>query len=307
MSGNRGSVGTYTPRQHDRLLADANDRTAVADHERAISDRLETLARDLGQQNQALVRQRLEQIQDLLRDHLESRVDTMFGGSVSRHTYVAGLSDIDSLLLLSPTKFGEASPQRLLSEFEDVLRGIGLGTSVRSGDLAVTVSFPDGMELQLLPAIQTDSGVRIASPGRDTWSNVIHPDRFREQLTNVNQANQGKVIPAIRIIKDALSNHGLDIPGYHVEALAIGVFRNYGGSLTLKAMVEHFFGQASQRVKTRIGDITGQSPYVDEYLGNSNSAQRSDVSRKLSDISASLDDANSRHSVEGWMDSVGEG
>src|SRR5258708_596283 len=42
----------------------------------------------------------LKDIEDHLTDELEEAFDFRFGGSVAKHTYVDGLSDIDTLLVL---------------------------------------------------------------------------------------------------------------------------------------------------------------------------------------------------------------
>ena len=51
--------------------------------------------------------------------------------------------------------------------------------SVRVGNLAVTVEYADGTEIQLLPAIRTKSGgIRIARPGNNQWSSIAHPEKI---------------------------------------------------------------------------------------------------------------------------------
>ena len=63
---------------------------------------------------------------------------------------------------------------------------------VRAGNLAVTVEYADGHELQVLPAIRTKSGYRIADPAHNKWSGVLHPERFAQKLTQVNQSKAGR-------------------------------------------------------------------------------------------------------------------
>ena len=65
-----------------------------------------------------------------------------------------------------------------------------------AGNLAVTVSYSDGTEIQILPAIRTNSGgVRIANPGSNQWSNVARPDDFAKKLAKVNTVRDGRVVP----------------------------------------------------------------------------------------------------------------
>ena len=64
--------------------------------------------------------------------------------------------------------------------------------SVSAGKLAVTVSFADKTEIQILPAIWRNDGFRIADPGNTKWSNVVHPKRFAERFIEVNNAMGGR-------------------------------------------------------------------------------------------------------------------
>ena len=119
-------------------------------------------------------------------------------------------------------------------------------TDVSTGKLAVTVRYSDGVEIQILPAIKTKSGIRIPDPKSNGWSRVIRPEKFAEKLTKVNQENQGRVIPAIKLTKGlaarSIQREKDKISGYHLESLAIEAFKNYKGSHDRKRMVNHFLG-----------------------------------------------------------------
>ena len=145
--------------------------------------------------------------------------------------------------------------------------------------MAVTVDYADGTEILMLPAIRkrTD-GVRIAEPGSTQWSNVVHPERFAEKLAEVNTASEGRVVPVIKLAKAMaecfITRHSRKISGYHMESLAIDTFAEYQGPVDPKAMLIHFLGHSIEAVKRPITDSTGQSRYVDEYLGPADSGPR---------------------------------
>ena len=106
----------------------------------------------------------------------------------------------------------------------------------------------------------------------------MHPERFAKKLTQVNQANRGQVIPAVKLTK-ALAHRLIrsdrdKITGYHMESLAIEAFRNYQGPADLKSMVKRLTDYASTAVKQPIKDSTGQSRHVDDYMGGQGSAAR---------------------------------
>ena len=64
------------------------------------------------------------------------------------------------------------------------------------------------------------------------------------------------------------------IGGYHMEALAIDAFRNYPGDHDSKSMLIHLLGYSITAVMRPIDDPTGQSRFVDGYLGPSGSPER---------------------------------
>ena len=209
-------------------------------------------------------------------------VQTIFGGSVRRGTDVAGLSDVDALLIVDESSLRNRPPAEVIAYVRDVIQGqifsLFFGT-VTTGDLAVTVNYPDGTEIQLLPAIRTASGgVRIAEPGSTGWSNVVRPERFAEELSSVNQATDGRITPTIKLAKAMADCHvtrqDKKISGYHMESLAIDAFRTYRDSQDPKSMLLHFLGHSIEAVMRPIADSTGQSSHVDEYLGPAQSKRR---------------------------------
>ena len=130
----------------------------------------------------------------------------------------------------------------------------------------------------------------------------MHPERFASKLTEVNQANDGKVIPAIKLIK-ALANHSVRsdrgrLTGYHIESLAIEVFKNHRGSQDLTNMIDSFLKNAPAHVRNPIKDSTGQSRFVDEYLGPPGSAHRQSAVRNLNLMKRKFDNCTSEHDVK---------
>jgi hypothetical protein len=300
--------GGYTPRteqQTESSIQSARRATENADYEAAISTRLQNLLAAYNGRDPDTINDRLEQVKEILADYLESSVALRFGGSVSKHTYVDGISDVDCLCFLNPSKFSADSPQQLLQEFEKLLKQVmGKRADVERGALSIKLTYKDGPQLQILPALRTATGVRIPSGEEDTWSQVVHPQRFAQALTDLNQKLSGKVVPVIKLIKPAINKLDPKIKGYHIEVLAERIFREYRGDLTSKAMVQHFFDRASELVKTPIRDMTGQSDYTDDYLGQRNSAEREAIGRALRGIAQRMKEADTSHSVSDWLSSI---
>jgi hypothetical protein len=256
-------------------------------------------------------RDRLAGILDAL-DALDAEEDEAivlrFGGSVRKHTFVDGLSDVDVLAIVNEDRLGDRSPQDVLAVFAARLRNRLSGVEVEAGTLAITVRYPDRREIQVLPALSTSTGVRIASVDGDGWSRVVRPAVFARKLTEVNQALGNRVVPAIKLFKGiaAALPGTTKLTGYHAESLAIEAFTGYDGPLTPKAMVHHLFRSSAERVLRPIRDRTGQSLHVDDRLGKQGSYARRQLSARLDRIAKRIEAADRRGDVDAWHAMLGE-
>ena len=246
---------------------------------------LEELLREYNEQEREDINRHL----DVLRGSLELMDDDvvriLFGGSQSKHTAVNGLSDVDALAIINDSSLLGEPPAAIIQRMAELIQQRLPQTNVSPGDLAVTVKYSDGIEIQILPAIRTTTGVRIADPDTNQWSNIVHPDRFAQKLTQVNQANNEGVVPTVKLMKglakQVISSDRDKIAGYHMESLAIEAFSNYDGPKDRKSMLRHFADYSSKAVLKRIADVTGQSRYVDEYMGPADSPRRQRASKSF--------------------------
>jgi len=183
--------------------------------------------KDFNNRDVAGIRQILDEIKSALSGDIGGTVDLVFGGSVSRHTYLDGLSDVDALVLLEPDEIGQTSPESLKARFARRLRELFGNENVKVGDLAVTVTVR-GQEIQLLPAMREGDGYRIASPDGQSWSK-INPKGFAEKLTQANKNLEGKLVPTIKLAKALIARlpKKQQLKGYHIESLAIEAFKTY--------------------------------------------------------------------------------
>lgn len=258
--------------------------------------------RDYNDRDAEAIRTHIRVLRDALEQELDDVIRPMFGGSISRHTYVDGLSDVDVLMVINDSTLVGQSPKVAIQHMAALIRQRMPNSNVTVGKLAVTVKYADGTELQLLPAIRTKSGIRISEPDRNTWSRIVQPERFAQKLTQVNQANQGGVIPTIKLLK-ALSHHTVRsdrgrLSSYHIESLAIEVFKNHRGSRDYTSMIGKFLQQAPNLVRNPIRDSTGQSRFVDEYLGSVGSSQRRDAIRTLNLMKQRFDKCHTEQDVK---------
>ena len=303
MSGGGGNVDYPTRRPGWPPPPAPGERRAPA--EAAVNEYLADLLADYSRRDAAGVQRHLRTVQQAVEKETEGTTEVMFGGSVGKHTYVDGISDVDALLVVNESGLADASPAQVLAYVEARLKERLPDSVVEAGDLSVKVKFADGTHLQLLPAIRTATGVRIATPGGKQWSPVVRPAEFAKKLASVNQANGRGVVPAIKLLKglqQASLPKANQLAGYHIESLAIEAFRDYGGRLTRRDMLLHLVRAAAERVRRPIADSTGQSLHVDDYLGAAESADRQRVAASLDRLARKLEGTD----PSGWRTAFGE-
>jgi hypothetical protein len=292
----------------DELQAYAAEKTAQVEYEAEANEVIDDALKEFNDRDTEGIHEHLDVISDALSSLVDEDGDIqmLFGGSTSKHTYVNGLSDVDTLVCLNDTSLADKSPNEVINIFAKTLQERLPRTKISVGDLAVTIKFTDGHEVQLLPAVRTAQGFRIASPGENKWSNVVAPDRFATKLTQVNQKLSNKVIPTIKLVKSINEKFPKQsrLSGYHLESLAIETFENYSGPRTVYDMVKHFFKEAQTRVLSPIADSTGQSLHVDDYLGSKGSQQRSKVANVIENIVGRIERAESTRNVGMWKEIV---
>ncbi|WP_206667635.1 CBASS oligonucleotide cyclase [Muricoccus nepalensis] len=285
-------------------MRNSEQQSADASFESTLSSELGQLLAGYNGRDVELVRERLEDVKRALEGALEGTLDQVFGGSVAKHTYVDGLSDVDTLLILNDASLADGGPRKALERMEKVLRERLAGRAVIThGQMAVTVEYNDGMMIQLLPAVREGDGrLRVPSSRQPHAWSAIDPKAFQEVLTRRNSECGGKLVPVIKLAKaiNGTLPEAQRLSGYHVESLAIAAFRGYNGPKTTAAMLPSFFEKARDLVRSPIRDSTGQSVHVDGYLGDAESPQRIAAGHVLGAIAKRMRNANAAGSLARW-------
>ena len=278
--GGGGGYRGYTSTQ--RQTSPSMSGSQASEQEIEINKFLEELLKDINSRDAEAINKHLEEIQKVLSNEITGLEKILFGGSIAKNTFIEGTSDVDALVFLDETKYRNTSPKELQNAFYDMLRQRFPMSDISKGELAVTIRFSD-YEIQLLPAIKKGDKVCIADRGTTKWTKPIDTKAFTSKLTRMNQVNNNKLIPVIKISKALLSNlpDEYKLSGYHIEAMAVDIFRSYNGRFTLFDMTRHFLINAQKSVLTPTRDITGQSGIVDDYLGIPGSIERQKVARQI--------------------------
>ena len=309
MAGSGGrNFRQYPPDVLWDLIEEAQDSTKRVQHDSEVNRILSDLLAQYNRRDVELTRTRLDEIERELEDSLETTLDMRFGGSVAKHTYVDGLSDVDALAILRHHDVTNSTPESVLQEFARVLaKRLPYDVNVHGGRLAVTVTYPDGMHIQFLPAIRTTTGVRIPAANSDQWSRVVRPEAFAQKLTERNEACLGRLVPLVKLAKATIAElpESYRPSGYHVESLAVAAFARYSGPHNYKAMLHHFFERGSNLVMTPMRDSTGQSLNVDENLGAASSTQRKLLGGEMNRIARRMSNADAASSPKAWLAAIG--
>lgn len=293
--GGSGGGGEYPSSTEDIQAVREEALRSLRQQERdvAVNEVLSEALHRFNDRDVELIRDRLEAIREALGPLAVDLDRLLFGGSVAKHTYVDGLSDVDALVVIDAA---DVSPDGLVDRLQMSLSQrlrTGDALDISAGRLAVTVRYGDGTEIQLLPAVERDGRTSIASEDGRAWRR-IRPHKFAEKLTQVNQANGQQVVPAIKLAKAVLQNlpEAHHLSGYHVEAIAVDAFRSYDGRRDRASMLVHLIRHAEHAVLQPTGDITRQSVHIDQHLGAPNSKARQNVSAALGRMASRLADGN---------------
>jgi len=290
------------PGELARRTREAEDQTRDDSYETDVGGFLSSQLAEYNDRDVAGIQAVFDKVKADLEKEIEGTVDTLFGGSTSKHTYVDGLSDVDALVLLNRSELADKQPGDVRKFLADCLRDRYGKSAVYEGTLAVTLNLQD-KSIQLLPALRHGLGFKLASSDGKRWTQ-INPQNFANALTKANKATDGKLVPCIKLAKAIIAAlpKKRQLTGYHTESLAIKVFKGYEGPKTPKAMLRYFFENAPEHVKQPIKDSTGQSVHVDDYLGSGNSLKRRIVADALGRIGRKIRNADGAQSLDRWKD-----
>ena len=98
--GGGGAFVHRTPEELRDIVRKSEEKTTVAAFEAELSQTLGELLGEFNSRDTPTVNDRLGEIKAAMKGDIDGSFDQLFGGSVAKHTYVDGLSDIDSLILI---------------------------------------------------------------------------------------------------------------------------------------------------------------------------------------------------------------
>jgi hypothetical protein len=104
--GGGGGGGAFVHRSPEELrdqVRKAEEKTTIAAFEVDLSRILGELLGAYNGRDSETAQDRLGEVKLALEGSIDGTFDQLYGGSVAKHTYVDGMSDIDSLVLINET------------------------------------------------------------------------------------------------------------------------------------------------------------------------------------------------------------
>ena len=297
-----GFLGKSPPQTVAQSVRALEARAKGEQFETSVAGLISEVLADANDRNTDAVATHLDEIRRALGKEIEGSVDLLFGGSVSKKTYVDGVSDVDALAVLNDSELAAKSPAEVCAHFLARLSERFPLTEVTPDGFAIDVRFND-VTVQVVPVIRKGDDYLLPNSECTEWSHV-RPRAFTDALTSVNKACSNKVIPTIKLAKVLMASLPVTrrVTGYHAELLAAQIFAQYTGPFRPKEMTQHFFAVAPQLVREPTPDPTGQSPHVDDHLGPPNSVERLLIADTLDRIGRRLRNADGAQSVEQWRE-----
>ena len=303
-----GSSGYYSSRSEPedlfKKIKEDQDRTQIQAYEVEVSEFLNDLLSSFDQRNRDadIIDQHLDTIKGALESDIEGTIDLRYGGSLSRKTFIEGFSDVDIVVFVNKSELSQLSPDQIKDYIYNRLKERLPNTEIEKGSTVISINYSD-YQVQLLPALRDGNNYKVADTSNKDWM-VIQPRKFAEKLTQVNQKCLNKIIPTIKIAKVIVNQlpENRRLTGYHIESIAIDIFKSYKGTNTTAEMLKFFFKEAATKVLYPIKDSSGHKVHVDDKLGADNSLQRKIISDTLTRIHKKMDNADMYKDVKIWDD-----
>ena len=287
----------YWNRPQPELIPQSQEETDDKYQSTQVNKLLRDILKVINEHDYDAISRHREGIQEKLQEMYEDSEIIRYGGSHSRHTDISKVSDIDILTSLGDASNLPASSNAAIQQLARVLKQRFPRTEIDTGQMSVTLTFSDGIEVQVLPAYRYgQAGYKIPDPNGTGWI-TTHPKRFSRQLTAANENNSRQLIPVIKLAKAICNAKNVGLKSYHLENIALKAFERYSGNKTHPHMLRHFFSEAKRLVASTMPDPSGQSTDLSSYLSPN---ERKKVTMNLKSVEAEIVGAMKGNSLNRW-------
>src|SRR4051812_3174104 len=135
-SSPHSTFSSVSPGDLQKKIRDAELEAAEKEFSPRLARRLNDLLSRVNDRDEVKTSQRLDQVRSVLGRELENEFVLRFGGSVAKHTFVDGISDVDMLVVMRGTV---DNPRSVLDQLSTRLSvKLKKQASVSTGRMAVT-------------------------------------------------------------------------------------------------------------------------------------------------------------------------
>ncbi|HSZ72196.1 MAG TPA: hypothetical protein VK750_05930 [Cytophagaceae bacterium] len=157
--------------------------------------------------------------------------DVFTNGSYERDTIIRPLNDIDLFAVLDFEKWknengGFPNPQTVLTNFKNYLNGIPEYKDKVSQDRpCVTIELSD-KDFDVLPSFKATVGdsYYIPNSNLDGWL-TSDPKTLSKDLDDAHRSYSYRLKPLVKAVKYWNRENGKKIPSFHIEEIAISIFK----------------------------------------------------------------------------------
>lgn len=155
---------------------------------------------------------------------------TFTNGSYERDTIIRPLNDIDIFAVLKKDdwkdQYGQLpSPQSVLSKIKNYLNGLNdYKDKVKQSRPCVTIELSD-KDFDILPSFELENGgYEIPNHDLKSWI-TTYPEQLTTDLNSTHKNCNYKLKQVIKVVKYWNREKGKIIPSFHIEEVAINIFK----------------------------------------------------------------------------------
>jgi len=216
---------------------------------------------------------RQQNIRNIIANDLEV-LDSFLSGSYRRNTMIAPLSeaDVDIFIVLDSQYFHRYNGQNGgQGDLLDLVKRTLKKTYTRTPDIsrngqAVTIRFEDYV-VDVVPSFRREGGgYLIPNSITQAWI-ATDPKKHVEISSTSNATHNGDYVPLVKMIKAWNKKHGSFFRSFHLEVLALEIFKNvtitnyYSG-------LRFYFSKGVTLISQQNLDPSGYGGDVGSYLNN---------------------------------------
>jgi hypothetical protein len=198
-------------------------------------------------------------------------MDDFLTGSYARSTMISPLSeaDIDIFICLDPSYYyhyngQNGGPAGLLDLAKQTIRKTYTTPDISRNGQAVTIRFSDFVVDVVIGFNRNGGGYIIANAVNNFWLET-DPKRHVTIMSEANKAHQGSFVPLIKMIKSWNKANGSFFRSFHLEVLALEIFRGVTIS-DYPSGLRFFFDKARALVRGQNKDPAGYGDDIGRYI-----------------------------------------